>query len=162
MEEKGVGMADGTDRKAAKAAMRAAEEAALAANAEAQRLHDNETRFWATPYGQARAAKQAGERYFQIELQLDSSEQTAWSKAVADRRGKTQHYSGQATILTNIEKEGWELMHAGFVFKETGQVSRDKLLSSGQQVSTWGSTFGVYLFRATNEPARIDDYWRSW
>jgi hypothetical protein len=155
-------MSDVSDRKAAKAAIRATEAAALAANAEAQRLHDNEKRFWESPYGQARAAKQAGERFFQIELQLDSSEQTGWSKAVADTRGKTHRYSGQATILTNIEKEGWELMHAGFVFKETGQVSRDKFLSSGQQVSTWGSTFGVYLFRATNEPARTDDYWRTW
>jgi len=32
----------------------------------------------------------------------------------------------------DIEDEGWELFSAGFVFRETGQVSRDKLLASGR------------------------------
>lgn len=54
-------------------------------------------------------------------------------------------------LLTEIELEGWELIHAGFAFHETGQVSRDKFLTSGQSTSTTGRTVGIYLFRARAE-----------
>ena len=42
-------------------------------------------------------------------------------------------------------------MNGSFVFVETGQQSRDKLLSSGQNVSVAGSTIGYYLFRRSEE-----------
>ena len=155
-------MTDSLDKKAAKAARQAEEAQARQVAAQANRLAELEAKFWAAPYGQARAAKMAGDRFFQIEMQLDSTDQTSYSKLVADTTGKTRRYSGQGTVLTHIANEGWELIHAGFVFKETGQVSRDKFLSSGQQVSTWGATYGVYLFRATDQPARTDELWRNW
>jgi hypothetical protein len=43
--------------------------------------------------------------------------------------------------------EGWELVNGSFVFVEQGQQSRDKFMSSGQNVAIKGSTVGYYLFR---------------
>jgi hypothetical protein len=43
--------------------------------------------------------------------------------------------------------EGWELVNGSFVFVEQGQQSRDKFMSSGQNVATKGCTVGYYLFR---------------
>ena len=65
-------------------------------------------------------------------------------------------------MLGNIEREGWELIHVGFVFKETGSVSRDKFLSSGQMVNTTSETWGVYLFRATDQTPLTDQPWKIW
>jgi len=91
---------------------------------------------------------------FQIEMAIDSTYQSGYSKAVADIKATTRQHGGQGEVLTFIEKEGWELVHAGFVFKESGQVSRDKFLSSGQQVTTTGSTYGIYLSEPlTHHPA---------
>jgi hypothetical protein len=47
-----------------------------------------------------------------------------------------------------IESEGWHLEHAGYVYRMTGSVSRDKLLSSGQQEAIHGEVLGIYIFRA--------------
>jgi hypothetical protein len=48
-------------------------------------------------------------------------------------------------------REGWELVTAPFVFVETGQESRDKFLSSGQNVAIKGATVGYYLFRRAEQ-----------
>lgn len=150
------------DKKAEKAARKAQDEQQRTERAEAERLTAQEARFWASPYGQARNAKIAGHKYFQIEMAIDSTYQSGYSKAVADIKATTRQHGGQGEVLTFIEKEGWDLVHAGFVFKESGQVSRDKFLSSGQQVTTTGSTYGIYLFRATDAPPRSDEPWREW
>ena len=147
-----------SEKELRKAAQRAEEEHAR----QGQQRASKEAQFWASAYGQAWSAKLAGDRYFQSELEVDSTQQGAWSKAVADIRGTTRRYNGQGAVLTQIEREGWELIQAGFVFKETGQVSRDKFLSSGQQVSTSGTTVGIYLFRATDAPSNTEEYWLNW
>jgi len=139
------------DKKAEKAARRAQDEQQRTQRSEAERLTAEEGKFWASPYGQARNAKIAGHEYFQIEMAIDSTYQSGYSKAVADIKATTRQHGGQG-----------ELVHAGFVFKESGQVSRDKFLSSGQQVTTTGSTYGIYLFRATDAPPRSDEPWREW
>jgi hypothetical protein len=41
----------------------------------------------------------------------------------------------------------------GYVFHPVGSVSRDKLLSTGQTEMISGRIVGIYLFRATDEPA---------
>ena len=136
------------------------EQIAADGDAEAQRLGKLEALFWSAPYGQARSAKLAGDEYFQIEIPLDSTQHTPYGKGnIAVTATK---HSGQGRTLSDIEQEGWKLIHAGFVFKETGQISRDKFLSSGQQVNTTGETWGIYLFRATDDPARTDEVWLSW
>ena len=53
----------------------------------------------------------------------------------------------QSNTLDAIEAEGWQLAHAGYVFRMTGSVSRDKFLSSGQQAAVSGEVIGVYIFR---------------
>jgi hypothetical protein len=42
-------------------------------------------------------------------------------------------------------------VNGSFVFVETGQQSRDKFMSSGQNVSVAGATIGYYLFRRSEE-----------
>ncbi len=147
------------DKKADKEARKAAEAEARQLAAEAKKLADLEAKFWAAPYGQARSAKLARDRFFQIEIPLDSTRHTGH---MGDISVSARKHSGQGRTLTDIEAEGWELIQAGFVFKETGQISRDKFLSSGQQVNTTGETWGVYLFRATDAPARTDEVWLTW
>ena len=46
-----------------------------------------------------------------------------------------------------------ELVNGSFVFVEEGQQSRDKFMSSGQNVAVKGTTFGYYLFKR-NEALR--------
>ncbi len=50
-------------------------------------------------------------------------------------------------ILNAICRERWKLVNGSFVFVEEGQQSRDKFMSSGQNVATKGTTFGYYLFK---------------
>ena len=49
--------------------------------------------------------------------------------------------------LNAVCAEGWELVNGSFVFVETGQSSRSKALSSGQQVAVSGAVVGYYLFK---------------
>jgi hypothetical protein len=65
-----------------------------------------------------------------------------------DPTTKTRASGGQTVVLEAIENEGWRLEHIGYVFQETGIVSRDKLLSSGQTGQVTGQIVGIYLFRA--------------
>lgn len=127
--------------------------------AQRAQLEQAEQAFWASPRGQSRAAKAAGQRYFQIEIPLALTARTFGSMLLGDVATTERRFAGQGAVLTEIEEEGWQLFQAGFVFQETGAVSRDKFLSSGQSVQTTGHTAGVYLFRATDEPARTDRPW---
>lgn len=139
-----------------------AAEAARVAKAEGQMLRAigrAKRAFLAGPAGQARIAKEAGQRYYQIEMPVVETTRTIGSMLFGDVTTRDRRGTGQGALLTVIEEEGWELVQAGFVFHETGQVSRDKFLSTGQSIRTTGQTFGVYLFRATMEPARTDQPW---
>lgn len=54
---------------------------------------------------------------------------------------------------------GWALEetttgNGSFVFVEQGQQSRDKFMSSGQNVAIKGQTVGFYLFRRSEENRR--------
>ena len=115
--------------------------------------------FWNSPRGRARRAKLSGERYFQVELDVAETARTWRSKTFGDVETATQTASGHGAVLTDIEEEGWELFQAGFVFQETGAVSRDKLLSSGQSVQTTGRVVGIYLFKADSSQPRSDPGW---
>ena len=52
-----------------------------------------------------------------------------------------------AVILNAVAREGWDLVTASFVFVAEGEQSRDKFLSSGQNVAVKGRTMGYYVFR---------------
>ena len=96
---------------------------------------------------QARAAKLAGMKIFQIDLPLSQTKgyTRAMEGAYTDST-KTRDYS---STIQFIEEEGWRLDHVGYVYRITGIVSRDKFWSSGQQVAVSGEIVGIYTFRAT-------------
>jgi hypothetical protein len=60
-------------------------------------------------------------------------------------------------ILNAVCRQGWELVNGSFVFVEQGQQSRDKFLSSGQNVAIKGTTVGYYLFRRCPENRGLTD-----
>ena len=55
--------------------------------------------------------------------------------------------SDPSDVLNAVSREGWELVNGSFVFVEEGQQSRDKFMSSGQNIAVKGSTVGYYLFK---------------
>lgn len=101
-------------------------------------------RFAKTPAGQARAAKMAGAQIFQFVAPLSktSADVVAMMGAFTSTKD-SQH----ASILDTIEAEGWFLEHAGYVYRVTRSISRDKFLSSGQQEAVEGEIIGIYIFR---------------
>lgn len=119
---------------------------------EAQRQHA-EAAFWASPQGQARSARAHGNRFFQLSLPLSSTERTFSGVMSGDKTMATRAMD-PTDLLGAVEGEGWRLETADYVFRETGSVSRDKLLSSGQTAAVMGEIVGIYLFRVdeTSQP----------
>jgi hypothetical protein len=68
-----------------------------------------------------------------------------------DKLGVKVTTGAHADVLSFIESEGWRLEQAGYVFQQTGSVSRDKLLSTGQTASVTGDIWGIYVFRRRTE-----------
>ena len=91
-----------------------------------------------SPAGLARAARQRGDRFFQLQMVITSFV------------GATPTLGPEATdVLSAIEDEGWHLEHAGYVYVETGATSDPRLVLTGSQSRTSGYVQGVYLFRTT-------------
>jgi hypothetical protein len=105
--------------------------------------------FDASPPGQARLAKKAGQRFFQTVIPIENVDRTLLAKFSHEMQTRVKDTSDVVgALLTAIEAEGWELFQAGYVFRETGGASRDKFLASGQQIAVMGDTLGIYLFRS--------------
>ncbi len=102
-----------------------------------------EKAFAASPAGQARVAKASGSTIFQIDLPL--SKTTAPWGASCGQSSKTEDYS---TTIESIEKEGWRLDHAGYVYRITGSDSHEKAIGSGLREAVSGEIIGIYIFRA--------------
>jgi hypothetical protein len=100
--------------------------------------------FEASPAGQARAAFVRGDQVFQYSI--DVMNQKAVIVAMVGS-ATTNRASDPSDILNSVCREGWELVNGSFVFVEQGQQSRDKFLSSGQNVAIKGATVGYYLFK---------------
>jgi hypothetical protein len=81
---------------------------------------------------------------------------TSMAAISGDKATKTRSASAIA-VIEAIEQEGWHLEHAGYVFQQTGSVSRDKLMSSGQTAAVMGSIVGIYLFRRKADPSAEPD-----
>ncbi len=120
-----------------------AEEKKLAAQHQKEELA-----FLATPVGQARLAFERGDCVFQYAI--DVMNQKAVIVAMIGS-AVTKQTSDPSEILNSVCREGWDLVNGGFVFVEEGQQSRDKFMSSGQNVATKGVTMGYYLFRRCEE-----------
>ncbi|MGN6794206.1 MAG: hypothetical protein ACTHJW_17620 [Streptosporangiaceae bacterium] len=117
-----------------------------AARAEQARLAEEQRQraaFLATPIGAATAAKEQGQPFFEIQLQVGGHVGTA-GFGTADGRRST---SSSAAVLGEIEKLGWRLEHAGYYFMITGETSTQRMFVSGEATAVSGATIGVYLFR---------------
>ncbi len=132
-------------------AMMAEEQARADAIKAEERARDDAARahkaFLATPAGQAAAAREQGQGFFEIQLDVGSSQRdsTIWGgNNTAIQRTKSRSHAG---TLAAIEAVGWKLEHVGYIFIITGESSRDKFLASGQQTAVSGKTVGIYLFR---------------
>jgi hypothetical protein len=100
----------------------------------------------ASPVGQARTAHEAGDTFFPFAAPISETNRTVMAVLGGSkdtRKSETTH----GDVLGEIEKEGWQLEDVGYVFEQTGSVSRDKFASSGQTASVTGNIVGVYLFR---------------
>ena len=117
----------------------AKEERAAAARADQERQA-----FLASPTGQARQAYERGDQVFQCSFNIVNQQAIVVTMVGAKTSSQT---ADPTEILNHVCREGWELVNGDFVFVQTGQQSRDKLLSSGQNVAVAGSVVGYYLFR---------------
>jgi hypothetical protein len=113
-----------------------------------------EEAFLRSPVGRATGARAEGAGFFHVELEMSEVGRSNLDLLVgySGVPGVERKRAGHGDVLAQVEDVGWRLEHVGYVYVETGQVSRDKLLSSGQQVATLGKTVGHFLFRRT-EPA---------
>lgn len=128
------------DEKAA-AARRRAEEKAVA------ELEQERQAFLRSPAGQARTAFERGDQVFQYSWNV-MSQQAIIVPMVGSSTAKRT--SDPTDILNSVCHEGWELVNGSFVFVHEGSQSRDKFMSSGQNVAVRGMTVGYYLFRRSS------------
>jgi hypothetical protein len=111
---------------------------------EAEQREKERQAFFATPVGQARTAFERGDHVFQYAI--DVMNQQAIIVAMVGST-TSQKSNDPVAILNSVCHEGWELVNGAFVFVETGAQSRDKFMSSGQNVAVHGTTVGYYLFK---------------
>lgn len=132
------------ERDQARAEKWAAESEALRARLADEFERQDAEQFNDTPKGQARLARERGDTIFQAALTV--SRQRA---VIAPMVGSTTSVAKTdiSSELNDIISEGWELINSSVVFEMHGQESRDKFLSSGQQVAVSGESVGYYLFR---------------
>jgi hypothetical protein len=107
--------------------------------------------FFDTPAGRARLAYEHEDEIFQYSF--DVVNHKAIVVAMVGSR-QTQKTNDPVTILNSVCHEGWELVNGSFVFVEEGSQSRDKFMSSGQNVAVKGTTVGYYLFRRSDANKR--------
>ena len=133
------------ERQAEKAAAEAAEQA---------RQQEAQRQAWlASPVGRAVTAREAGDGFFEIQLQVGVSRRgVGWgSPDWEEERSTTAH----TDVLSAIEAEGWRLEHVGYFFMPTGESTADRFLGTGQNIAVSGETVGAYLFR--RDPSRVPE-----
>jgi hypothetical protein len=128
-------------------ARRDAERAAVAAKREADKASAQAERerqaFLATPVGRAREAFERGDLLFQYAHDVESQDAVVIAMVGSTT---TRRSTDPSEILNAVAREGWSLVNASFVFREQGSQSRDKFLSSGQNIAVKGTTIGYYVF----------------
>jgi hypothetical protein len=97
-----------------------------------------------SPAGQARTAFERGDQVFQYSMDVMTQQAVIVAMVGSNTSKRT---ADPVEVLNSVCREGWELVNGSFVFVEEGQQSRDKFMSSGQNVAIKGSTVGYYLFR---------------
>jgi hypothetical protein len=112
--------------------------------AEEQRKRDA---FMATPVGAATIAKEEGQPFFEVQLEVGGHTGSAWFGSAEGRRTT----SSSAAVLGEIENLGWRLEHASYYFMVTGESSTDRIFLSGEATAMSGVTIGAYLFRNSRD-----------
>jgi hypothetical protein len=113
--------------------------------------------FFASPAGKARVAFGAGEQVFQYAHDVTSQKAIVVAMVGSATAKQT---SDPSEILNSVCHEGWELVNGSFVFVHEGSQSRDKFMSSGQNLAVKGTTVGYYLFRRCEVNRReVGDPW---
>jgi hypothetical protein len=125
---------------------RAQKQAAKEAQSAKEQAEKERQEFLASPIGQARTAHEAGDMFFQFVAPLSETRRTVMA-VLGGSKDMKKTETTHADVLGGIEREGWRLDDVGYVFEQTGSVSRDKFYSSGQTASVTGNIVGVYLFR---------------
>jgi hypothetical protein len=123
---------------------RTAEAATKAIEKESRDKEKAHQQWLTTPVGMATTAKEQGNGFFEIELEIGSSRRQVSFGSSDFGDHKKKDFTG---LLSQIESLGWKLEHVGYYFMITGETSRDKFLASGQNTAVNGKTMGVYLFR---------------
>jgi hypothetical protein len=141
------------EEKEAERREREAEQARVAAARAEQEKAQAEARrraaWLGTPVGAATAAKEDGQTFFELQLEVGGQLGTA---DFGSARGERSQTSSAAT-LAEVEKVGWRLEHASYFFMVTGESSTERMFLSGQNTAVSGVTVGVYLFRNTDSAA---------
>jgi hypothetical protein len=123
------------------------------ARRQTEQLEKDRQAFLRSPTGLARTAYERGDHVFQYSIDVMSQQAIIVAMVGSSTTQKT---TDPVAVLNSVCTEGWELVNGAFVFVEEGQQSRDKFLSSGQNVAIKGTTVGYYLFRraeANRRPA---------
>ncbi len=139
------------EREAERREREAAEAREQAARAEQARIAAEQHKrdaFMATPIGAATLAKEAGQAFFEVQLEVGGHTGSAGFGSTDGRRTT----SSSAGTLGEIEKLGWRLQHAGYYFMVTGETSTARVFMSGEATAVSGVTIGVYLFRNSALP----------
>jgi hypothetical protein len=111
---------------------------------QAERIQRARREFFESPAGRARLGFERGDHVFQYSIDVMNQKAIIVQMAGSSTAQKT---SDPVDILNSVCGEGWELVSGSFVFVEQGQQSRDKFMSSGQNVAIKGQTVGYYLFK---------------
>jgi len=120
------------------------ETAAKEAQKERERAERERQQYLSTPVGQAEVAFNNGDQVFQYAHDV-ASQQAVIVAMVGSTT--TKQTTDPSDILNAVCKQGWEVVNGSFVFVEQGSQSRDKFMSSGQNIAVKGTTVGYYLFR---------------
>ena len=128
----------------------------------AKATDEGRRQWFATPAGQARAAKRLGHRWHEYIGTLESTYRGLGDKMLGSTASATGvRRRSRIDVISQIEREGWDLVFVDHVWRSTGSISGDELLSSGQQIGRTGDIVGVYMFRATDEAPLTDEPWNA-
>lgn len=144
----------------AEKARRAAEKAQQQELRERERAAGEQRRqeeaFRRSPAGQARTSFERGDALFQVSFDV----QDIKSNVVPMMGAYTMRSASDVSeVLNSISVEGWDLHCMSTTFVNEGEESRDKFMSSGQNVAVRGRIVGTYVFlrRGGHAPASPQD-----
>ena len=147
------------DDKAAKTARKEKERADAEERKRLQAIERARGDFFDSPAGKARIAYLAQEQVFQYAHDVTSQAAIIVAMIGSSTAKKT---SDPSEILNSVCHEGWEIVNGSFVFVHEGSQSRDKFMSSGQNLAVKGTTVGYYLFRRCEANRReVGDPWET-